>query len=162
MTLSLPEPLSQKLGPDGILPQESLVRYAIDGLTPRAVLRPDNREGVSLIMAWAREAGVSVFPLGGGTQSALGNAPRSVDLVLDLSRLNRVLDYQPADLTVSVEAGVTLGRLQQVLAGGGKFLPIEAPLADAASIGGILATSATGPRSTSFGLPRDWLIGSEL
>jgi glycolate oxidase FAD binding subunit len=110
-------------------------------------------------MRWASLEAVSVFPWGGGTQAALGNVPSRVDLVLDLGRCARILDYQPADLTATVEAGVTLEGLQQELERGGEFLPVEAPLAEKATMGGILAANATGPLRSSYGLPRDWLIG---
>ena len=110
-------------------------------------------------MRWAAGQGVSVFPRGGGTQMALGNVPAEVGLALDLRGQDRLLDYQPADLTVTVEAGISLNQLQQDLAPGGKFLPLEAPLAEMSTVGGILAANATGPLRSSYGQPRDWLIG---
>lgn len=90
---------------------------------------------------------------------ALGNVPEEVGLVLDVSQQSRVLDYQPADLTATVEAGITLEHLQGELAAGGKFLPLEAPLAEASTIGGILAANSSGPLRYAYRQPRDWLIG---
>jgi glycolate oxidase FAD binding subunit len=78
-----------------------------------AVVVPEDRDQVADVMRWAGESGVTVFPRGGGTKTALGNPPDSVSLVLDLSRLNRVIDYQPGDMTVTVEAGITLDALQR-------------------------------------------------
>ncbi|MSQ06608.1 MAG: FAD-binding oxidoreductase [Dehalococcoidia bacterium] len=142
-----------------VLPPERLPAYAIDGQTPQAVAQPATRQEVAQVLQWASAEGLAVCPWGGGTQMGVGNLPRQVDLVLDLARLDRLLDFQPADLTVTVEAGMTLAVLQSALAQGGKFLPVEAPLADQATIGGILATGATGPLRLAYGLPRDWLIG---
>jgi glycolate oxidase FAD binding subunit len=142
-----------------LLPTERLPAFAVDGQTPRAVVQPANRQEVAQVLQWASGHGLSVFPRGGGTQLALGNVPSRVDLVLDLSRYHRVLDYQPADLTATVEAGISLAALQRELAPGGKFLPLEAPLAERATIGGILAANASGPLRYGYGLPRDWLIG---
>ena len=80
-------------------------------------------------------------------------------LALDLRGQDRLLDYQPDDLTVTVEGGISLGQLQRELAPGGKFLPLETPLAETATVGGVLAANTTGPRRFSYGQPRDWLIG---
>jgi glycolate oxidase FAD binding subunit len=154
------EQLAGLLDDDAIVPPEQLDRFALDGSVPRAVVRPASRQAVAEILRWASQEVVSVFPWGGGTQAALGNVPSRVDMVLDMSRCARILDYQPADLTATVEAGVTLQALQEELERGGEFLPVEAPMARRATIGGILAGNATGPLRSSYGLPRDWLIGT--
>jgi glycolate oxidase FAD binding subunit len=159
LILSLLEKLTGLLGSDAILPLEQLGNYAVDGLTPQAVVQPATREGVAEVLRWATAEQMAVVPRGGGTQLTLGNLPSRVDLVLDLRRLNRVIDYQPADLTATVEAGITLEALHQELAQGGKFAPLEAPLAQKATIGGVLATNASGPLRHAYGLARDWLIG---
>ena len=69
------------------------------------------------------------------------------------------MDYQPADLTVTTEAGITLAALRRELALGDKYVPLEAPLPHRATVGGILATGFSGPLRYSHGLPRDWTIG---
>jgi glycolate oxidase FAD binding subunit len=158
MTVSMTD-LVGLIGAAQMLPAESLRAYAVGGLTPEAVSRPESREAVSQVMRWASQTGAAVAPWGGGTRQELGNLPTRLDLVLDVSRCNRVLDFQPEDLTVTVEAGITLEALQQRLAQGGKHLAVEAPLPNRATIGGILATGATGPRRFAYGTPRDWLIG---
>ena len=148
-----------------IVPQEALPpayvhsEYAIDGLSPMAVVVPESREQVADIIRWAADSGVTVFPRGGGTKTVLGNPPDSVGLVLDLSRLNRVIDYQPGDMTVTVEAGITIDALQRELASARQFVPLESPLAGRATVGGTLATAFTGPTAHTYGPPRDWLIG---
>ena len=131
----------------------------MDGVTPQAAALASTREDTAEVVRWAAAHGVSVFPRGGGTQVALGNVPAEVGLALDLSGQDRLLDYQPDDLTVTVEGGISLGPLQRELAPGGKFLPLEAPLAETATVGGILAANTTGPLRFSYGQPRDWLIG---
>ena len=151
--------LAELLGSDSVLHQEKLADYAVDGMVPQVVVRPADRSAVAKALRWAASQGVAVAPRGGGTQLALGNVPERVDLVLDLSRLSRVIDYQPADLTVTVEAGITLGALQRELAPAGKFVPLEAPLADRATVGGILAANSSGPLRYAYGAARDWLIG---
>ena len=133
--------------------------YAVDGMVPTSAFQPATGEEVADALAWAGEENLSVIPWGGGTQTELGNQPHRVDTVLDLSRCDRLLDYQPADLTATVEAGMTLARFQRELAAEGKIVPLQAPLAGNATIGGILAVNSTGPLRHSYGLPRDWLIG---
>ena len=133
--------------------------YAIDGQAPDAVVQPQDRQQVAEVVRWARRENVALFPRGGGVHVSLGNPPGKRGVVLDLCRCNRILDFQPSDLTATVEAGVTLDVLQQHVAGGGKFLPLESPLSNAATIGGILAANVTGPLRSSVGLPREWLIG---
>ena len=159
MAVSMHEQLVDLLGRDAVMPPEQFDRYAVDGVVPQTVVNPPDRDAVAEIMRWASAHGISVFPRGGGTQLVLGNVPDAVGIVLDLSRQDRVLDYQPADLTATVEAGIALHQLQQELAEGGKFLPLEAPLAETSTIGGILAANSTGPLRFSYGQPRDWLIG---
>ena len=159
MTLSLPSQLAKFLPIGSLIPPPGLEDYAVDGVIPRAAALASTREDTAEVVGWAAAQGVSVFPRGGGTQVALGNVPAEVGLALDLSGQDRLLDYQPNDLTVTVEGGITLGQLQRELAPGGKFLPLEAPLAETATVGGILAANTTGPLRFSYGQPRDWLIG---
>ena len=159
MAISLPASLAQSLGRDGIVPEERLGDYSVDGVVPRLAVCPTQRHEIAGIVGWAAEEGLAIVPRGGGTQIELGNVPVRYDVALDLSRFNRVVDYQPADLTATVEAGITLAGLQRRLESGGKTLPLEAPLSGSATIGGILATGASGPMRASYGLPRDWLIG---
>ena len=124
-----------------------------------AVAVPDDRRQVAEIVRWAAENEVTVFPRGGGTKLALGNPPESVGLALDLSRLNRVIDYQPGDLTVTVEAGITLDALQGELAAARQFVPLESPIRSRATVGGTLSTASVGAMAHAYGPPRDWLIG---
>jgi glycolate oxidase FAD binding subunit len=162
LTLPLSEKLTGLLGDGHIVSPQQLLEYAVDGLIPQAVVQPSSREAIAEVLRWAASEKLAVVPRGGGTQLSLGNLPQRVDLVLDLSKFNQLLDYQPADLTATVEAGITLEALQQGLAQGGKFAPLEAPLAQKATIGGILASNASGPLRYTYGLPRDWLIGISL
>ena len=159
MTASWIEQLADLVGPDCVVGAEALPGYAIDGQMPRAAVQPADRAAVSSVMQWAAAQDAAVAPMGGGTMSGLGNVPARLDLALDLRKCNRVLDFQPDDLTVTVEAGMTLDVLHAELAQGRKYLPMEAPHPARATIGGILSTNCTGPRRFAYGLPRDWLIG---
>ena len=151
--------LSNLMGFDAIADSAQLPNYAIGPFIPMAAVRPADADGVSTVLAWAHRSGVAVYPSGGRTLTQLGNPPARPGIALDLTRLNRLVDFQPADLTVSVEAGMTIAQLDAALAQDGKHVPIAAPLAHRATIGGTLATGVSGPLRSAYGLPRDWLIG---
>ena len=134
--------------------------HAVDGLTPHFVATPSSVEQLAAVVAAANEAGAGVIPWGGGQHMALGNIPTRYDVALRTTKLDQVLEYEPTDLVVTVEAGITLGRLQALLAEHGQFLPIDAPAA--ATIGGVLAAGISGPSRHAYGLPRDWLLGCRV
>jgi glycolate oxidase FAD binding subunit len=153
---SLSDRLVGLLGAAAVLPVDG---YEVDGLTPQAVVRPRDRRQVAEVLRWASAERVSVLPRGGGTRMGLGNVPRQADLVLELGGLDRLVDYQPADMTATVEAGVTLASLQQQLAPGGEFVPLESALPSRSTVGGALSVGMAGPLAYAYGLPREWLIG---
>lgn len=92
----------------------------------------------------------------------LGMPPRRYDVALDMSAMNSIADYEPDDFTITVEAGMTLAELQQVLASNGQFLPLDHPQFEHATVGGICAVGRGGLRRNAFGGPRDWLIGMRV
>jgi glycolate oxidase FAD binding subunit len=93
---------------------------------------------------------------------ALGNRPTRLDLVLDTTSLDRVIEYEPADLTVTVEAGVRFSRLQELLRAEGQFLALDPPATPDSTIGGIIATNASGPLRFAYGTARDLVIGTRV
>ena len=136
--------------------------YSIDGLHPKVVVAPNDPQRLSQAMSAAWEEGMAVAPWGGGTRMQLGNAIRRLDVIVDLSRLNRVVQHNPADLTVTVEAGTTVTSLQQGLAEHGQFLALDPPLPDRASIGGTLAARVSGPLRWQYGNARDLVLGMKV
>ena len=151
--------LANLVGPHAVASAADLIEYVIDQLVPVAAVKPSNADEVAAVMAWAQRVGVAVYPCGGRTSTQLGNRPARPGIALDLSGLNRLVDFQPADLTVTVEAGVTIEQLDRALAQDGKHVPIAAPMGDRATVGGTLAAGISGPLRAAHGLPRDWLIG---
>lgn len=133
--------------------------FAIGMETPHVVAVPGSGEEVAALLRVADEAGAAVVPWGGGTQQALGFAPRRYNLAISLRRLNRVIDYFPEDMTLAVEAGITLGDLDGVLTARNQMLPLDPPLRDRITVGGMLATNASGPRRHGYGTLRDFCIG---
>ncbi len=159
MTASIADSLSSIVPQSSLPPHTAHSEYAIDGLPPLAVVVPGDRQEVAEVLRWASGNRVAVFPRGGGTKLALGNPPASAGVALDLSRLNRVIDYQPGDMTATVEAGITLDALQRELAAARQFVPLESPRPERATVGGVLSTAGVGAMAHTYGPPRDWLIG---
>lgn len=130
----------------------------IDGLSPSRVVRPGTIEDLSSLLA---EENQSVVPVGAGTQLFYGNPLRRADCVADLSGLSRITEYVPADLTIHVEAGVTLQQLHHALLENKQFLPLDPWNGPDATIGGIAAANAQGPFRAA-GTIRDWIIGMKV
>jgi len=101
--------------------------------------------------------GRTVVPTGRGTKLSWG-MPVEPDVLLDLSAMDRVLDHQPGDLIVHVEAGATLASVQEVVGRAGQRLALDETV-PGGTIGGILATNASGPSRLHAGTARDLLIG---
>ena len=151
--------LADILGEEALIDAGRLPEYAIGGLTPTAAVRPADEAGVAATLAWAQQSGTAVYPWGGRTWAGLGNRPARAGIALDLTGLDRLVDLQPADLTVRAQAGMTLAGLAAALAREGKFVPLGGPQPTRATVGGTLATGASGPLRAAYGPPRDWLIG---
>jgi glycolate dehydrogenase FAD-binding subunit len=133
--------------------------YVVDGRAPEAAVFPGTREQVAAVVTLAAEQGLPVTPWGGGTKMWIGSPPNRIGLVLALKRLDRILEHEPGDLTVTVEAGLTFDRLQAELGKRGQWLSLDPPASDRATIGGILASDASGPRRHLYGTARDLVIG---
>ena len=113
-------------------------------------------------LQWAGQRSLSVVIRGSGTKFGWGAVPAPFDVLLDVSRVNRILDHRAGDLTVSVEAGARLGDVNELLRQRGQWLALDPPFAEAATIGGLLATNDSGPQRHRFGTPRDLVIGIEI
>lgn len=131
----------------------------IDGVRTGLVVEPGTPSEVASVLAVANEHGWQVIPLGGGTKLGWGNSPRSLDVVLSLRRLNRVLEHAVGDMTATVEAGCTIAALQQQLAQQGQRLALDPLWPAQATVGGVLATANSGSLRWAFGPPRDLVLG---
>ena|SRR5208337_57279 len=132
---------------------------AIDGVEAQMVAEPGTAEDLARALRWAHAAGVKVSPRGGGTKLGWGNPPAACDLVLSTARLNRVLEYAWADMTVIVEAGCRVDDLQKTLAEHGQRLALDPLWPERATIGGILSTNDSGTLRARYGSLRDLIIG---
>lgn len=132
---------------------------AVAGVAPRVVVEPETEEQVGAVLAFADREGLTVLPRGGGTQPGMGLPPRGGDIVLSVARLNAILEHAPHDQTVSVQAGLTLAELQAALAKTHQWLALDPVVGQGATIGGLIATNASGARRLRYGSIRDQIIG---
>jgi glycolate dehydrogenase FAD-binding subunit len=122
-------------------------------------LVPGTQDGLASIVREAFETATPLYPIGGGTSLDFGLPAKDPGKGLSLGKLNRILDYPARDMTVTVEAGVTMKSLTELLAKERQRLPIDVPQVEQATIGGVIATNWNGPRRYGLGSVRDYVIG---
>jgi glycolate oxidase FAD binding subunit len=132
--------------------------FEIDGVPARLVATPGSVEEASQVLRAAAEDGLAVAVVGGGSKLGLGNPPDRVDLLVSTAGLDRVLEHAAGDLVVRVQAGARLADLQTVLAPAGQWLALDPP-EPRATVGGVVAANASGPRRLRYGTVRDLIIG---
>ena len=147
------------VGESGILSVEQVAAYTFDGYVPKAVVLPASVQEIQDVLQFAVEQNLSIMPAGAGTKLGIGNLPQEVDVVLATTHLNHVVEYEPADLTVTVEAGIRLRDLQTALAKHRQYLALNPPYADRCTIGGVVATNASGSFRLRHGTARNQVLG---
>ncbi len=134
----------------------------VAGVRPHLVVEPATEKELASVLRLANDAGLSVIPRGGGTKLGWGNPPARADLILSTCRLNKIIEQAWADLTVSVEAGCTIEKLQAPLSQHGQRLALDALWPARATIGGVLSTNDSGALRLRFGALRELIIGVTL
>ena len=135
----------------------------VGGVVPSLVVAPADELEVASVLSAAGARGLAVIARGGGTKIDWGAPPERCDVVLSTERIEGIVDHEPADLVCVVRAGTTLDSLQERLAAARGFrqrLMLDPPQGAGATIGGVVATAASGPLRTRFGTPRDLVIGA--
>jgi len=138
-------------------------RRLYQGRTP-AVIRPASTQETAAVVRLCAQAGVPIVPQGGNTSMVGGAVPAEdgSQLVLSTARLNRVRDIDTVDLTMTIEAGVTLKAAQLAAAEAGCLLPLSISSEGSAQIGGVLAANAGGNNTVRYGNARDLVLGLEV
>jgi glycolate oxidase FAD binding subunit len=131
----------------------------IDDFGPLPVCQAASAETVCALVRQAAGEGTALYPLGGRTILGLGHPPTRPGIGLDLSGLTQVIDYPARDMTITVQAGITVAALRALLGRENQRLPIDVAHADRATLGGIIAANVSGPRRYGFGTLRDYVIG---
>jgi glycolate oxidase FAD binding subunit len=134
-------------------------RLSVDGLLPSTVMRPEDAEDAARGLHLCDQVPVAAVVWGGGTQMRLGSPPQRYEVAFSTERMTRLLEYEPADLTCRVEAGMRLSDLQAALRAQGQRLPLDPPHPDRATVGGLVAANSNGLSRGRYGTVRDWVIG---
>jgi glycolate oxidase FAD binding subunit len=131
--------------------------FTLFGRRPQRVVKPQDSVEAQ---EWVREFnGKGIVPWGGGCRQGLGYPPERYNLTLLTTGLTQITEYEPADLTITAQAGVTLAQLQTVLAAQGQCLPLEIARPEAQTIGGVIAGRANSLSRLTGGSVRDLLLG---
>lgn len=133
----------------------------VDGSIIETVLAPESVGELAALLSEASAGRKSVLILGGGTRLRFGNVGGPFDLAITTRRLNRILHYEPDDMTMAVESGCTIAGIAQVLQHQGQYIALDAAWPNESTIGGAYASGLSGPRRLSGGSLKDWTIGVE-
>lgn len=120
---------------------------------------PGSLEELAQCLAEAASRKQRITLLGNSTKERMGGPITPSDITISTTGLNKVLDYEPRDLTISVGAGISYCELSGVLAKHRQMIPLDPPFSDRASMGGIVAANTSGPRRRLYGSARDMVIG---
>ena len=129
-----------------------------------AVALPATTAEVSAVVTWCRKNGVPIVPQGGNTGLSGGAAPDTSGeaLVLSLTRLNKIRAIDPANNTITVEAGCILAHVQQAAEAADRLFPLSLGAEGSCTIGGNLSTNAGGTAVLRYGSARDLCLGVEV
>ena len=131
--------------------------FALFGREPEHVVQPGSpKQAQEMVREFA---GKALVPWGGGCRQSLGYLPDRYDAALVTTNLDQITEYEPADLTITAQAGTTIAQLQTVLAAQGQQLPLDVALPEQQTIGGVIAARAGSLRRFSGGSVRDLLLG---
>ncbi len=152
--------LESIVGEENLLTETQAVsEYRLEGQQPVAVAMPGSAQEAAALLRAASEEKLSVLVRGAGKHLHLGSPPGPIGVVVSMGRLGRIVEYDADDLTVTAQAGMSLGELQEVVGKQGQMLALDPPGPESATLGGIAATSLSGPMRMRYGTPRDLVLG---
>jgi D-lactate dehydrogenase (cytochrome) len=137
------------------------MRDLYHGRTP-VVLRPGSVTEISAILALANETDTPVVPQGGNTGLVGGQIPHHGEVLLSLTRLDRIREVDPTSNTITAEAGVTLGKVREAAANVDRIYPLLLPSEGTCTVGGNLSTNAGGTTAVAWGVARSQVLGLEV
>lgn len=143
-----------------VLDQHGRDESYLPATPPQAVVFPRNTEEVRSVVTVCSEYGVPIIPFGAGSSLEGHVLPVHGGVSLDLTQMNSVLAVHPEDFDVTLQAGVTRLQLERALADHGLFFPVD-PGADA-TLGGMVATGASGTTTVRYGTMRENVLGLEV
>jgi len=143
---------------------EGVVRRGVSAdeiyrVVPELYAEPANEAELARVLEYANRAEMLVAPRGGGTKMDWGSAAQSIDLMISSAKFDRILEYAPGDMTVTVGAGVTIAQLQSALAEHRQRLALDPLWPERATVGGVIASNDSGALRVRYGSVRDLIIG---
>ncbi len=129
---------------------------------PAHRLEPASADEAAAALAGAANDSKTIEILGAGSKRTLGGPAVETDVAVTTARLDKLLAYEPADLTISVQAGMRWAELCRVLDENDQMIPLDPPFADSATVGGALGADSSGPRRRRYGTARDMVIGMQF
>ncbi len=168
--VSVIEKIRQVVGPQGVLTAAAdLEPYIVDwrGVyrgTAAAVVRPANTAEVAAVMKICADTGTPLVPQGGNTGLCGASVPNAGggEIVLTLARMNKIIEVDPLNNTLTAEAGCVLANIQQAAADAGRLFPLSLGAEGSCQIGGNLSTNAGGVNVLRYGNTRDLVLGLEV
>ena len=128
-----------------------------EGVVPAFVALPVSTGEAAAVLRVAAEHELAVVPRGGGSRLGWGAPPSRCDVLVDMSRMDAVLEHAAGDLVARLQAGARMGDVAAALAAAGQEIALDVP--SGATAGGVVASGLAGPRRLRYGSPRDLLIG---
>ncbi|GAB2474598.1 FAD-binding oxidoreductase [Promicromonospora xylanilytica] len=157
--------LEDALGQHGGTVTEAGRGDAVDGVPAVAVARPTSAEGVAAVLRAATAQGLVTVARGAATALDWGTPPERVDLILDTTGLDRLVEHGAGDLVVVAEAGLPVAALSETVGAAAQELVVDLPperLGGGSTVGGALSTGASGPRRLQRGGIRDLVLGATV
>ena len=163
VTTNIVARLESILGTNSIVAaEEELREYAVDGVVPSAIARPTSHEQVAEIVRFAIADGFTLIASGSRSKLDFGMPPARYDIALDMRSMQSIAHFDAGDLTLSVDAGMSLRLLESVLDKSQQFLPLAVPCYESSTIGGAVASGIDSVLRQQYGTARDFLIGAEF
>ncbi|TAF07972.1 MAG: FAD-binding oxidoreductase, partial [Nostocales cyanobacterium] len=142
------------------LSQQQRIQAAMDTKShPSCIVYPHTQEQLAAVMANANRNKWRVLPCGSGSKLNWGGLGKNIDIIISTERINQLIEHAVGDLTVTVEAGMKFGEIQEILAKSRQTLALDPSFPHSATIGGIVATADTGSLRQRYGGVRDQLLG---
>ena len=139
-----------------------LQEYASESILPGAIVRPASAQEAAEVVRYAATEKLAIVATGSRSKLNMGMPPARYDIALDMTGLHDIAHYDPSDLTLSVDAGMPLRELSNVLAEKRQFLPLAVPCFETTTVGGALASGIDSASRNQYGTSRDFLIGAEF
>ena len=133
-----------------------------DGAVHYPIVAPASVQELIELVRQTRSTNQALYPFGGKTMLDLGLIPSKPGTAVDMRSLNRIIDYPSRDMTITIQAGITIQRLKEILLAEKQRLAVDVPFAEQATVGGAVAANASGPRRFGLGTLRDYIIGISL